>query len=98
MQLNVVLLPEPFGPMRPRISPSSSSNETLFTARKAPNLLVRPETLSMGMGRDSVFGLCPARDAAHQRCIADVGPRLAPTLPSPASGGGIREGTGPGSA
>src|SRR5947208_16883504 len=50
MQLNVVLLPEPFGPIRPRISPSFTSNETLFTARRAPNLLVRPETVSMGMG------------------------------------------------
>src|SRR4051812_21042912 len=51
MQLNVVLLPEPFGPISPRISPSLTSNETLFTARRAPNLLVRPETVSIGMGR-----------------------------------------------
>src|SRR5437588_13035835 len=49
MQLNVVLLPDPFGPIRPRISPSSTSKETLFTARKAPNLLVRPETLNIAM-------------------------------------------------
>src|SRR5881275_843055 len=49
MQLKVVLLPEPFGPISPRISPSFTSNETLFTARKAPNLLVRPETLNIAM-------------------------------------------------
>src|SRR4029077_1494232 len=49
MQLKVVLLPEPFGPIRPRISPSFTSNETLFTARRAPNLLMRPETVSRGM-------------------------------------------------
>src|SRR6266850_1818215 len=49
MQLKVVLLPDPFGPIRPRISPSLTSNETSLTARRAPNLLVRPETVSMGM-------------------------------------------------
>src|SRR4051812_44945033 len=49
MQLNVVLLPDPFGPIRPRISPSFTSNETLLTARSAPKRLVRPATLSIGM-------------------------------------------------
>src|SRR3954469_18170165 len=49
MQLNVVLLPEPLGPIRPRISPSFTSNETLLTARSAPNRLVRPETLNIAM-------------------------------------------------
>ena len=32
MQLKVVLLPEPFGPIRPRISPSFTSKETSLTA------------------------------------------------------------------
>ena len=45
MQLKVVLLPEPFGPIRPRISPSLTSNETFETAVKPPNVLVRPETV-----------------------------------------------------
>src|SRR3954466_1702185 len=49
MQLKVVLLPEPFGPISPRISPSFTSKETSFTARRAPNLLVRPETLNIAM-------------------------------------------------
>src|SRR5437868_15546567 len=44
--LKIVLLPEPFGPMRPRISPSSSLNETLLTAVKPPNRLTSPATSS----------------------------------------------------
>src|SRR5439155_1480161 len=46
MRLKMVLLPEPFGPMRPRSSPSATSNETLLTARKPSKLFVRPETSS----------------------------------------------------
>src|SRR5436305_14548178 len=72
MQLKVVLLPEPFGPIRPRISPSATSNETLFTARRAPNLLVRPETLNIAM---RAFSKC--RSAA-----------LTPSSILPLSGGG----------
>ena len=49
MQLKVVLLPEPLGPMRPRISPSSTWKETLETAVKPLNVLVRPETVRRGM-------------------------------------------------
>src|SRR5438067_58236 len=49
MQLKVVLLPDPFGPIRPRISPSFTSKETSFTARRAPNLLVRLDTLNIAM-------------------------------------------------
>ena len=41
-QLKIVLLPEPFGPIRPRISPCSTSNETLLTAVKPPKRLVSP--------------------------------------------------------
>src|SRR5829696_8012921 len=49
MQLKVVLFPEPFGPMRPRISPSSTSNDTSLTAVKPPNFLVRPDTASIAI-------------------------------------------------
>src|SRR5882757_8517945 len=44
--LKIVLLPEPFGPIRPRISPCSTRNDTLLTARKPPNRLTRPSTAS----------------------------------------------------
>ena len=36
----IVLLPEPFGPSRPTISPGSMANETSVTARRGPYHLV----------------------------------------------------------
>src|SRR3990170_5885853 len=47
-QLKVVLLPEPLGPISPRISPSPTSNDTFETAVKPSNILVRPETVRRG--------------------------------------------------
>src|ERR1700683_4477582 len=44
--LKIVLLPEPFGPIRPRISPCSTSNETLLTAVKPPKRFTSPLTVS----------------------------------------------------
>ena len=44
----MVLLPEPLGPMRPRISPCSTANDTLLTAVNPPNRLVKPSTVSIG--------------------------------------------------
>ena len=46
MQLKQVVLPEPLGPMRPRISPGLTSNETAWSAWKPPKRLVRLETVS----------------------------------------------------
>ena len=40
--LKIVLLPEPFGPIRPRISPCSTLNDTLLTAVKPPKRLTNP--------------------------------------------------------
>ncbi len=40
--LSTVVLPEPFGPMRPRISPSSTANARLSTAATPPKCLVSP--------------------------------------------------------
>src|SRR3954463_6516058 len=44
--LKIVLLPEPFGPIRPRISPWSTLNDTLLTAVKPPKRLTSPSTTS----------------------------------------------------
>src|ERR1700692_3122250 len=44
--LKIVLLPEPCGPIRPRISPRSTLNDTLLTALKPPNRLTRLSTTS----------------------------------------------------
>ena len=43
--LNNVVLPAPFGPMMPRISPSAMVKLTLLTARRPPNDFDRPSTL-----------------------------------------------------
>ena len=42
MQLNRVDLPQPFGPIRPRISPSRTSNETPSTALMPPKFFLMP--------------------------------------------------------
>lgn len=44
--LKIVLLPEPLGPIRPRISPCSTLNDTLLTAVKPPNRFTSPLTSS----------------------------------------------------
>ena len=44
--LKIVLLPEPFGPIRPRISPCSTLNDTWLTAVKPPNRFTKPSTTS----------------------------------------------------
>src|SRR5947209_963460 len=46
IRLKVVVLPEPFGPISPRISPGCTANDTSLTAVKPPNRLVRPDTSS----------------------------------------------------
>ena len=45
--LMVVVLPAPLGPRKPKMVPSSTSNETSFTAVIDPNLFVRPSTFMM---------------------------------------------------
>ena len=44
--LKIVLLPEPLGPIRPRISPCSTRNDTLLTAVKPPKRFTNPFTVS----------------------------------------------------
>src|SRR3954451_4580789 len=44
--LKIVLLPEPLGPIRPRISPCSTRNDTLLTAVKPPKRFTNPSTTS----------------------------------------------------
>ena len=54
--LKIVLLPEPFGPIRPRISPCSTRNDTLLTAVKPPKRFTNPLTVSTP---DTPPSLCP---------------------------------------
>ncbi len=44
IRLKVVLLPDPLGPIRPRISPWPSVNETFWTAVNPPKRRVSPRT------------------------------------------------------
>src|SRR5579872_2022109 len=44
--LKIVLFPEPFGPISPRISPRASLNDTLLTAVKPPKRFTNPLTVS----------------------------------------------------
>src|ERR1700694_2533334 len=44
----VVDLPAPFGPRKPKISPRFTSSETLSTATKSPNRLVRRSRWTAG--------------------------------------------------
>src|SRR5438270_10486460 len=48
IRLKIVVLPEPFGPIRPRISPGLTAKDTPLTARNPPNRLARPATSSTG--------------------------------------------------
>src|SRR5919204_1331552 len=49
MRLKTVVLPAPFGPIRPTISPSPTSSETSSTATIPPNRRVTPSIESSGM-------------------------------------------------
>ena len=42
-----MLLPDPLGPIKPRISPSRTSKDTLLTARKPPKRFDRPASASI---------------------------------------------------
>ena len=72
--LKIVLLPDPFGPIRPRISPFSTPNDTLLTAVKPPKRLVRPWTASKSL-RGSLRRACATPVAAKPaRAAAGSGP------------------------
>ncbi len=62
IRLNIVLLPAPFGPMSPRISPEAIENERSLTATSPPNSLRAARTSSSGPagGDRSRAGSAPA--------------------------------------
>src|SRR5713101_6099336 len=69
IRLKIVLLPEPLGPIRPRISPFLSSKDTRFTARNPSKLLVRDSTTSTGGPRwfDASPALAPLQAGGRAR-------------------------------
>src|SRR5919206_4660022 len=64
MQLNSVVLPAPLGPMRPTISPLSTTSETLLLAIRPPKRFVADSTLSSVAIALAVGGRRPRRRAA----------------------------------
>ena len=67
--LKIVLLPEPLGPIRPRISPWATLNETLLTAVKPPKRFIRPSTTSTWPSATCSCRSCrPAAAAPASRC------------------------------
>src|SRR5207237_7730317 len=81
--LKIWLLPEPLGPIRPRISPRSTVNDTLLTALKPPKRFTRPSTAStvvrlfVAIGRarrqrQHGFALRLALRPHHIRLVVDI--------------------------
>src|SRR4051812_24767528 len=70
-----VVLPAPFGPRRPRISPSATSSETPARATRSPNDFTRDSTRSGSvMGRRIDLRL--ERTRPYHRGIDETTPRL----------------------
>src|SRR6195952_1193881 len=68
--LKIVLLPEPFGPIRPSISPRSTLNDTLLTAVKPPKRFTNPLTTSTSrspVGPEKAGLLIAERGSLRQR-------------------------------
>ena len=55
IRLNIVVLPAPLGPIRPRISPALTSKLTLSTATRPPKRRVAPATLRIGWPRSGCW-------------------------------------------
>jgi len=51
MSFITVDLPDPLGPIKPRISPAFTRNAMSFTATRPPNRLVRPLTMREALSR-----------------------------------------------
>src|SRR6266478_3568476 len=67
-RLKVVLLPDPFGPMRPTISPSRTSKDTRLTARKPPKRL--ESSVATSISTPTIVP-SPSGNAARRECVAD---------------------------
>src|ERR1043165_9369739 len=73
-QLNNVVFPAPFGPIRPRISPRLTSNETSLSATIAPKRTVTPRMRSSGIAD---LGKCSGSTfAVTPQVLSFCGPRF----------------------
>src|SRR5688572_22007346 len=71
MTLKHVVLPAPFGPIRPRISPSEIEKSTSLSAVKPPNCIVTWSTSSRcsAMGTSFEIGVALAHVEEHWRWL-----------------------------
>src|SRR5215207_8879081 len=65
MTLNAVVFPAPFGPIRPTIWPSRTSNETPSRATMPPNRRVMFRSESSAIDRRTLFGSDPKWQKEH---------------------------------
>ncbi len=65
IRLNIVVLPAPLGPIRPRISPALTSKLTLSTATRPPKRRVAPATVRIGWPRSGLLAGARASPAAR---------------------------------
>src|SRR5689334_5887549 len=87
MQLNSVVLPDPFGPISPQISPSRTSKETPPSAVIPPNRTTTPETRSSGTPPDRGATAWPGCTKCRQSATL---PRLDVSGNTDATGGNFR--------
>ena len=83
MQLKSVVLPAPFGPIRPQMAPAATSKETSCSAVTPPNRIVNPLTASKGQERRSALSLTPA--ALASASSIDVSLPASPGRSTPAA-------------
>ena len=81
IRLNNVVLPDPFGPIRPVIEPSWTTSEAPSTALSPPNDLRRSLTSSRGVGSGAL-----SRSTRESRAVSEARlppvPMRAPTGPA----------------
>src|SRR6266849_6779783 len=108
MQLNTVVLPAPFGPIRAVISPRPAVNEKSLMATMPPKRMLRCSTRSTGTALALVaialvvlatvasLGRAPASAALPPAALIPGPParERAPPFPCPARGGGSGGGDG----
>src|SRR5258708_7875814 len=70
--LSIVVLPDPFAPRRPRISPCATSNDTDRSATTPPNCFVRFSILIVGAEPGLLELLDCSANAAIARPLAEV--------------------------
>src|SRR2546428_3885585 len=72
MQLTSVVLPDPFGPIRPRISPAARVRSTPASAATPPNRLTTPRTESLPDATSDPVALGRSADSLSERALSDI--------------------------